>query len=200
MAPALHPAVAALDFAKAGAIIANMIESYLAAGVPPSDPEGPDDNDIEDQRPTPVAGSLHLHSPVDAGTSSLQPGEHGAPVQSEEQGRATRLEPGAYPDPRPGSGPVRGADDPSRGFQGPGRRCGDGPGRCDLLLGGVALGALQSGLAPTAGAVRHRANAGDRRGWLLRPGRVQRRASARDERDLRAGGAAHHPRAPPRRA
>src|SRR5260221_12230658 len=117
MAPALHPAVAALDFAKAGAIIANMIESYLAAGVPPSDPEGPDDNDIEDQRPTPVAGSLHLHSPVDAGTSSLQPGEHGAPVQSEEQGRATRLEPGANPDPRPGSGPVRGADDPSRGLR-----------------------------------------------------------------------------------
>ncbi|UEM18045.1 hypothetical protein J4G43_052220 (plasmid) [Bradyrhizobium barranii subsp. barranii] len=28
----MDPAVATLDFAKAGAIIANMIESYLAAG------------------------------------------------------------------------------------------------------------------------------------------------------------------------
>ena len=55
MEQALHPAIAALDFAKAGAILANMIESYLAAGAPPFDPEGPDDNDIEDRRATPVA-------------------------------------------------------------------------------------------------------------------------------------------------
>ncbi len=37
MEQALHPAIAALDFAKAGAILANMIESYLAAGAPPFD-------------------------------------------------------------------------------------------------------------------------------------------------------------------
>ena len=35
----MDPAVAALDFAKAGAIIANMIESYLAAGATPLNAE-----------------------------------------------------------------------------------------------------------------------------------------------------------------
>ena len=38
----MDPAVATLDFAKAGAIIANMIESYLAAGAPPFNAEGAD--------------------------------------------------------------------------------------------------------------------------------------------------------------
>src|SRR5229473_130812 len=138
MEQALHPAIAALDFAKAGAILANMIESYLAAGAPPFDPEGPDDDAIEDRRATPVAGRLHLHSSIDDGTSALQPGEHGATIQSEEQGRASRLEPRAHSDPRSRSRPVRGADDSSRGLQGAGRRSGNGPGRCDLLLGGIA--------------------------------------------------------------
>src|SRR6266478_6877362 len=109
MAQALHPAIAALDFAKAGAILANMIESYLAAGAPPFDPEGPDDDAIEDRRATPVARCLHLHSPVDAGTGSLQPGEHGAAIQSEEQGRAARLGVerirGLDPGPRQAGGP-----------------------------------------------------------------------------------------------
>src|ERR1700730_10699923 len=36
----MDPAVAGLDFAKAGIVLANMIESYLAGGVPPSNPEG----------------------------------------------------------------------------------------------------------------------------------------------------------------
>jgi hypothetical protein len=35
----MDPAVAALDFAKAGAIIANMIESYLGAGASPFNAE-----------------------------------------------------------------------------------------------------------------------------------------------------------------
>ena len=42
----MDPAVATLDFAKAGAIIANMIESYLAAGAPPFNAEGADHDDI----------------------------------------------------------------------------------------------------------------------------------------------------------
>jgi hypothetical protein len=86
MEQVLHPAIAALDFAKAGAILANMVDSYLAAGAPPFDPEGPDDDAIEDRRATPVARRLHLHSSIDDGTSALQPGEHGAAIQSEEQG------------------------------------------------------------------------------------------------------------------
>src|SRR6266478_2848057 len=88
----MDPAVAALDFAKAGAILANMIESYLAGGAPPSNPEGADHDDLQDCRSTSVAPSLHLHSPVDDGAGPLQPGEHRAPVQSGEQGTVSRLE------------------------------------------------------------------------------------------------------------
>src|SRR6266852_5707514 len=127
MEPTLHSAVSVLDFAKAGAILADMIDSYLAAGAPPFDSEARD-ADVEDHRATPVASCVHLHSPINAGTSALQPGEHGAPIQSEEQGRAPRLEPGAHSDPRPGSLPVRCSDDPSRGLQGAVRRRGDGSG------------------------------------------------------------------------
>src|SRR5271169_3507063 len=103
----MDPAVAALDIAKAGAILANMIESYLAGGAPPSNPEGADHDDLQDCRSTSVAPSLHLHSSVDDGAGPLQPGEHRAPVQSGEQGTVSRLELGANPDPRPGSRPVR---------------------------------------------------------------------------------------------
>ena len=55
----MDPALAALDFAKAGAIIADMIMCCLAAGAPPFDPEGPDDHDVQNRRSTPVAAGLH---------------------------------------------------------------------------------------------------------------------------------------------
>src|ERR1700732_3259270 len=99
----MDPAVAALDFAKAGAILANMIESYLAGGAPPSsNPEGADHDDVEDCRSTSVAPSLHLHSSVDDGAGPLQPGEHRTPVQSGGQSAVSGLEPGADSNPRPG--------------------------------------------------------------------------------------------------
>src|SRR5215472_2359730 len=76
----MDPAVAALDFAKAGAIIANMIEAYLAAGATPLN-AGADHAECEDCRSSSSAPSLHLHSPVDDGASAPQPGEHRASVQ-----------------------------------------------------------------------------------------------------------------------
>src|SRR6516165_9949908 len=76
----MDPAAAALDLAKAGAIIANMIESYLAAGAPPFNAEGADHAESEDCRSSSDAESLHLHSSVDDGASALQSGEHRAPV------------------------------------------------------------------------------------------------------------------------
>src|ERR1700693_3370744 len=139
MEQAPHSAVAGLDFAQAGAILADMIVSYLAAGSPPFEPEVCD-ADVEDNRATPVANCVHLHSPIDTGTTALQPGEHGAPIQSEAKGRAPRLDPETHSDSRPGSLPVRCADDPPGGLQGAVRRRGDGSSRCDLRLGGVALG------------------------------------------------------------
>ena len=85
----MDPALVALDFAKAGAIVADMVVSYLAAA-PPSDVEGPDDHEFEDRRSTPVAAGLHLHSAVDDGASALPSGEHGAPVQSDGRPRQNR--------------------------------------------------------------------------------------------------------------
>src|SRR5580704_7122825 len=89
----MDPAVATLDLAKAGAIIADMIESYLAGGAPPSNPEGADHDDLQDCRSTSVTASLHLHPSIDAGASPLQSGEHRAPIQTGEQGEVHGLNP-----------------------------------------------------------------------------------------------------------
>src|SRR5258705_5055438 len=93
----MDPAVAALDFAKAGAIIANMIESYLAAGATPLNAEGAEHAEREDCRSSFGTASLHLHSPVDDGTSASQSGEHRASVQSSEPSEVARLDSGADP-------------------------------------------------------------------------------------------------------
>src|SRR6516162_10517210 len=99
----MDPAIAALDLAEAGAILADMVESFLAAGAVPALPNrGADHDDVEDCRPPPFASGVHLHSSVDAGAGPLQPGEHGAPVQSQEQGAVPRLDPGEDPHPRSG--------------------------------------------------------------------------------------------------
>jgi hypothetical protein len=46
----MDPAIAAFDFAKAGAILADMVESFLAAGTPPALPEGADhDDNVQDR-------------------------------------------------------------------------------------------------------------------------------------------------------
>ena len=73
----MDPALVDFDFAKAGAILADMVASYLAAGAPPFNPEGADDDELEDCRSTPGAAGLHLHPTVDDGAGPLQPGEHG---------------------------------------------------------------------------------------------------------------------------
>src|SRR5579864_7782165 len=143
----MDPAIAAFDFVKAGAIIANMIESYLAAGAPPLNAEGADHAEPEDCRSSSGPPSLHLHSSVDAGPSALQPGEHGAPVQFGEPREVTRLDTRADPNPRRGSCSVGRADDQARRLQNPGERCRDGAGRGDLLARGLAPGALQQRLA-----------------------------------------------------
>src|ERR1700720_4968832 len=117
----MDPAVATLDIAKAGVILAHMIESFLAGGAPPSNPEGAEHDDLQDRRSTSVAGSLHLHSSIDDGAGPLQPGEYRVPVQSGEQGTVSWLELGADPDPRSGSRPVGCTDNQSRGLQDAGR-------------------------------------------------------------------------------
>ena len=151
----MDPAVAALDFAKAGAIIADMIVCCLAAGAPLFDPEGPDDHDLQNCRSTPVTVGLHLHSPIDAGTGPLEPGEYGPPIQSVEQGPIPRLEPRPNSDPRPRSRTIRRGSDQACGLQDPGQRCGDGSDRRDLRPGGLPARTIEPGLAPPARTMRH---------------------------------------------
>src|SRR6516225_2218405 len=143
----MDPAVAALDFAKAGAIIANMIESYLAAGALPFNAEGADHAEPEDCRSSSDAKSLHLHSSVDNGASAIPSGEHRAPIQSSRSSEVAWLDAGADPNPRQGSSPVGRTDDQARRLQDPCERCGDGTSRRDLLSGIFTLGTLEQGLA-----------------------------------------------------
>src|SRR5216684_8651597 len=155
----MDPAVATLDFAKAGAIIADMIESYLAGGAPSSNPEGADHDDLQDCRSTSVATSLHLHSSVDDGPSPLQPGKYRAPVQSGEQGAGSRLEPAADPNPRSRPRSVRRANDQSRGLQANRTNCEvlAGPAREGLCL---LQGVLICGICGRRLSVRYTGNGG----------------------------------------
>src|SRR5215471_3469854 len=194
----MDPAVAALDFAKAGVIVANMIESYLAAGALPPDPEGADHVEHQDCRSSSDAARLHLHSAVDTGASALQSTEHRAPVQSSEPSKGAGLDSGADPNPRRGSRPNGAVDDQTRRLQDPCERRRDGASRRDLLSRVIASGALQQGLASLAGTMCHYQDLGVRWRWLLRPSRFQRQPRPWHEGNIRSGRTAHHSRAPPR--
>ncbi len=83
----MDPAIAAIDLVKAGAIVASMVESYLAAAVPSLDAKGADDDDGQNYTgAAPVADGLCLHPAIDAGAGPLQSREHRTPVQSGQQG------------------------------------------------------------------------------------------------------------------
>src|ERR1700746_1683636 len=195
----MDPAVAAFDFAKAGVIVANMIESYLAAGPLPPNPEGADHVEHQDCRSSSGAARLHLHSAVDTGASALQSREHRAPGQSSEPSKGAGLDSGADPNPRRGSRPIGTADDQTRRLQDPCERRGYGASRCDLLSRVLTPSTLEQGLASIIGTLRRHQNTGVRRRWLLRPVRLQRQPSAWHERHVRSGRTAHYSRAPPRR-
>src|SRR6516225_5761523 len=190
----MDPAIVALDIAKAGAIIANMIESYLAAGAAPLSAEGVEHAvECEDCRSSSGASRLYLHSPIDDGASAVQSGEHRASVQSSKPSEVPRLEPRTDSDSRRGSRPVGTTDNQARRLQDPCDRRGDGASRCYLLSGVVAPSALQQGLAPIAGAMRHYQDLGVRWRWLLRSIRLQRQPRSWDEGHVRSGRIAYLP-------
>src|ERR1700730_14236609 len=93
----------------------------------------------------------------------------------------------------------RNADGGTGGFQDLGGRCLDGTSGRGVCLGSLPTFALGLGLASTAGVVCAHPNSGDRRGWLLRSGRFQRRTFVGLERDHGSGGAAFFAHAPPGR-
>src|ERR1019366_8105229 len=84
------------DLTQAGAILSDMVAAYLDAAPPPVAEEKRDDHDdLEDHPTSSDATGLRLHPSIDAGSGAVQPGEHRAPIQSDEQGPSLRLEPGA---------------------------------------------------------------------------------------------------------
>src|SRR5215472_18756393 len=133
----MDPVLIAFDFTKAGAIVADMVVSFLAAGGPPANEEEPDDAPSQDCRPAPLETGVHLHPPIDAGSGALQPGEHGPAVQPGQQGLVAGVESGEDPGPRPRSRPVWSRRQRPDRLQNLGQRRSDGPNRRDLVAGGV---------------------------------------------------------------
>lgn len=96
----MDPAIAAIDLVKAGAIAGSMVESCLAATVPPPDAKGADDDNGQNHTgAASVADGLRLYPAIGTGAGPLQSGEYRAPVQSGQQGAVARMEPAAHPDP-----------------------------------------------------------------------------------------------------
>src|SRR6516165_8610380 len=114
----MDPAIAAIDLVKAGAIIPSMVESYLAAAVPPLNATGADDDDGQNYSgAAPIADGLRLHPAIDGGAGPLQSGEHRTPVQSGSQSAVARMEPAANPGPRSRPRTIWRPDSEPRGLQ-----------------------------------------------------------------------------------
>src|SRR5215467_10131508 len=198
MSEALPALRVPIDPGRGGVLLANMLASWLDHD--PSWTAAAEARDeSQDSRAAPPQASLHLPAPVDAGTSSPPSGEHGAPVRPAREGAGTRLE--RIPDshPRPGFGKDGNGDDAAGGLQDLSGRCLDGPGGRGVCPGSLAPGALESRLAAAAGTLRVHLHSRHRRGWLLRPGGLQRWAAFRIEGRHGVGRTAFFARPPPGR-
>src|SRR3984885_3781037 len=177
MSEALSALRVPIDPERGSVLLANMLASWLDHDGSLTVPAEARDKS-QDSRAAPPQAGLHLPAPVDAGPGSPPSGEHGAPVRLAREGTGTGLE--RIPDshPRPGFGQDGNGDDTARGLQDFSGGCLDGPGGGGVCPGSLAPGALESRLAAAAGALRAHVHSGDRRGWLLRPGGLQRRAAS----------------------
>src|SRR6516225_7291307 len=192
---ALHSPI---DAGLGGVLVANMLEAWLA-GNPDGVSGAEAANELQDHRTTPEQTGLYLCPAVDECPSAPPPGEHGAPVCTASDGAGNGLERIGDSHPRPGPGNDRQRDDQAGGFQDFGYGCLDGTSGCGVCTGSFQADALESGLASAAGVVRAYCHVGDRRRWLLRSVRFQRRPSARAEGDNGASRASFFARAPPGR-
>ncbi len=112
----MDPAIAVLDLSKAGAIIASMVESFLAGVVPeahfqpdvsqtrlrhdapPLDAKGARHDNVQDQRPAPVEDGLCLHPAVGCGAAAVS----GIPDAAFASGVVVTSPPSCPSFPRPG--------------------------------------------------------------------------------------------------
>src|SRR6266700_5977670 len=173
----MPPAALRIDPRPVAQVVATMLQAFRRAGAslasPPSAAGTAYENRAGPGNPSPKAG-LHLPAPVQPQTSASTPGEHRTPIRAPGKGSAVGLASGA--DPHPGSRPgdLRHPDDQPARFQTPGGRSVVAEGRSGLCLGGLALVALGSGLAPFGGLVRMDRHVADRRRRRLRPRGFQR--------------------------
>src|SRR5215469_15313901 len=198
MSEALSALRVPIDPGQGGVLLANMLARWLDQDRSlTASAEARDES--QDSRAAPPQARLHLLAPVDAGPSSPPSGEYGAPVRLAREGAGTGLE--RIPDshPRPGFGKDGNGDDAAGGLQDLSGRCLDGPGGRGVCPGSLAPGALESRLAAAAGTLRVHLHSRHRRGWLLRPGGLQRRAAFRIEGRHGVGRTAFFARSPPRR-
>src|ERR1700722_5300736 len=173
MSEALSALRVPIDPAQGGVLLANMLASWLDHDRRlTATAEARDES--QDSRTSPQQAGLHLPTPVDAGPGSPPSGEYRAPVCLAREGAGTGLERIPDPHPGPGFGQDGDGDDAAGGLQDLSGRCLDGPGGGGVCPGSLAPGALESGLAAAAGTLRTHVHSGDRRGWLLRPGGLQR--------------------------
>jgi hypothetical protein len=68
-----------------------MIASFLADGALRINAEDANDHEVGNCRSSLIEAALHLYSPIDAGSGSVEPREHRPPIQSDEQGAFARL-------------------------------------------------------------------------------------------------------------
>src|SRR6516164_9979401 len=157
----------ALDVGLGGVLVANMVEAWLAGN--PDGVTGVEAvNELQAHRTTPQPTGLHLCPPVDECSSAPPSGKHGAPVCTASDGAGTGVERIGDSYTRPGPRHDGDRDEPSRGFQDSGGGCLNGPGGRSVCARSLTTGALESGLASAAGAVRVDCHVGDRRRRMLR--------------------------------
>jgi hypothetical protein len=185
------------DLRDGATLLANMLIALVDADSSFMSTQANDEH--PDHQRAPQQAGVHLRASVDPGAGAPQPGEHRTPIRPAGQGVGPGVAATIGTCAGPGSGPVGRPDERARGLQDLGVGRGDGPGRRGVCAGSVASGAVEPRLAPPAGAVRADAHAGDRCRWLLRPGRLQRRAAVGSEGHDGAGRAAFSARAPPGR-
>jgi hypothetical protein len=189
-----------LDLESAGILVANFLQSWWQAGfaLPPT-PRKETCDELQNPSSPPSEDGLRLPAPVHDGTSLSSPGEHQPPICVEGSSPGTGLATG--PDPGVGCrlGAVGHPDEQPPGLQDAGGRRVSGKGGSRLRPGGFAVVALVQRLASLAGDLLVDRDAYRRCGWLLRPGRFQRPALARAQRNHVASRAAFYPRAPPGR-
>src|SRR5271165_449530 len=192
--PALH---ALIDLKLGSVLLANMLAGWLDDNRESScSVEAADE--YEGYRATPEQDRLCVCASVDAGASPSPSGEYGAPVCPAIESPGAGLERATGPHSGPGSGHVGGTDNRPGRLQDPDSGCLDGAGGGSLGAGALTAGAFEFRLASIAGVVCANRHAGDRRRWLLQPGRFQRRPAVGIKGDDGPGRTSFVARAPPR--